>query len=41
MFETDLKRTDTDSFPRPREDEEALNLQRDWTRAEEIKAKRK
>lgn len=28
-------------FPSPREDEEALNVQVDWTKEEESKAKRK
>lgn len=37
----DIKSADPDRFSRPREDEEALALERDWTPEEEAKAKRK
>jgi hypothetical protein len=37
----DIKSTNPDQYPPPREDEEALALHRDWTEAEENMAKRK
>ena len=41
MSGLDLKSSNPDDYPRPREDEEVLNLDRDWTAEEEAKAKRK
>jgi len=41
MLAADIKTTDPDHYPPPREDEETLTVQRDWTREEEVKAKRK
>ncbi|KAG4442148.1 hypothetical protein IFR05_002361 [Cadophora sp. M221] len=41
MSGLDLKSSNPDDYPRPREDEEVLNLDRDWTKEEEAKAKRK
>lgn len=39
VFDAKSVRTDPPSFSR--DDEEALNLEVDWTREEELKAKRK
>ncbi|ERF76214.1 hypothetical protein EPUS_09281 [Endocarpon pusillum Z07020] len=36
-----IKSTNPDEYPLPRDDEEGLTLQRDWTEDEEVKAKRK
>ena len=41
MSKLDSKTSNGSGFPAPREDEEALNVQVDWTREEEVKAKRK
>ena len=41
MSTGDVKTADPDQYAAPREDEETLMLQRDWTREEEAKAKRK
>ncbi|KAL2072979.1 hypothetical protein VTL71DRAFT_10303 [Oculimacula yallundae] len=41
MSGLDLKSSNPDDYPRPREDEENLNLNQDWTLEEETKAKRK
>jgi len=41
MSGLDLKTSNPDEYPRPREDEEVLNLDTDWTKEEEAKAKRK
>jgi hypothetical protein len=37
----DIKSADPDTFPPPRDDEECLARQRDWTPEEEVRAKRK
>ena len=37
----DIKTGDPGQYPPPREDEESLALQRDWSPEEEAKAKRK
>jgi hypothetical protein len=36
-----IKAADPGQYPPPREDEESLALQRDWSPEEEVKAKRK
>lgn len=41
MSGLDLKSSNPDDYSRPREDEEVLNLEQDWTKEEEAKAKRK
>lgn len=41
MSGLDLKTSNPDEYPRPREDEEVLNLDTDWTKEEEARAKRK
>lgn len=41
MAALDLKSPNQDGYPVPQDDEEALNLNRDWTIEEERKAKRK
>lgn len=41
MTGLDDKIIDPNQYPPPREDEEGLNLARDWTVEEEVKAKRK
>ena len=41
MSQLDRKTSDKSGFPAPRDDEEALNVQVDWTKEEEAKAKRK
>jgi len=41
MSSGDVKTTDTDQYAAPREDVETLILERDWTKEEEARAKRK
>jgi len=41
MSAIDIKSSNPDDFLPRRDDEEALALQRDWTKEEEAKAKRK
>ncbi|KKY18205.1 putative alternative sulfate transporter [Phaeomoniella chlamydospora] len=41
MSVEDIKSTNPDQYPPPRQDEEALAIVSDWTKEEEVKAKRK
>lgn len=41
MSTSDIKLANPDQHPAPRDDEEVLVLHRDWTKDEEVKAKRK
>lgn len=41
MFTSNEKTVDPDHYPIPRDDEEGLTIQQDWTPEEEKKAKRK
>ena len=38
---SDTKSADPDHYPRPADDEVPMSLQVDWTREEEVRAKRK
>lgn len=41
MVSTDVKRINPDEYLPPVEDEQGLTIERDWTKEEESKAKRK
>lgn len=41
MAGSDLKNVNPDEYPPPKDDEQPLALEVDWTREEEIRAKRK
>lgn len=40
-MKTDVKRINPDEYLPPREDEEVLTIERDWTKEDEVHAKRK